>query len=91
MTATLLDNDTEVFEIEDFETCCDLTYPNGQDCEHPARWVIFKVCCGTGAVLCTDCKDYILAGGGAFECRVCKEVHAPAKDAILYIEPLGKA
>lgn len=64
MTATILENDTDLtlFESLDHETACD-NIMRGKDCDNPAKYHCRLACCGRLFLLCEDCmleaKEYL--------------------------------
>lgn len=93
MTATLVDNDIVVLEEHEFEAGCDIVFTSKRQCERPARWTVFKSCCGNVTLWCDVCKDEIIACEDiALDCLrpECGAVHAPARHMVLYMEPLRR-
>lgn len=57
MTATILDNDTELsiwFDME-FEQACEIPET---DCSNKAEWKLSMSCCNTTLLICTPHKEY---------------------------------
>ena len=80
MTATILENDTDILESLDFEFAppCE----NVHGCDNTAEWTLTVACCGYMRLVCQKCVDELLAWHRAaskvpnygIRCKLCDHI-----------------
>ena len=91
MTAMQTEDITILEMVEQHDICCD--YADSDFCpKGSAKWVAHGCChdCGFRAnrLICTPCKDLIMATDAGLSCSNCGEVIIPARHVFERIEPL---
>lgn len=94
MTTVMPEQETDIFELLDFEFAppCE----SKLKCDTAAEWKIVTGCCGHLWLLCTRCKDetiemvkYVkIVQNLGLTCNACKSQNVPPDKFIFSVEPL---
>lgn len=94
-TETIIETVVPDLTAHEFDICCDVGPLDGggdnDDCSRPARWLMWRKCCGNCSLACDQCKDDRVMNRTAVLCHTCDTYFFDAPDCYMYIEPLSRA